>query len=184
MPATAQRRSATEIAQALVSALAPLQWAPAGRPPEPAFERIELFDMAALPRALGELLATEDRIAVVVPGQERFSARIEAPHRLVITRVLPAAILIADRVLGDRQAALYGSDANPGAVGLLELALPAVVGQLLPNPGGVVCQPVTAAIFDLAAGDPEASPGRAVIELDIECSGGTLAASLGPGPVI
>ena len=183
MSATSNRRSAGEIVEALGAVLLALQWTPAGGSAESAFQSVKLFDLDALAAALSELIVSQERVCFIVPGDERFTARAESPARLVMTRTLPVALLLSDRVLGDRQAALYGTDTNPGAFSLLELALPAVTGVLLANPRGVLVKPVTAAVVTVKD-EARTLPGRACVELDLDCTGGTLSASLGAGPIL
>lgn len=182
MSATAQRRSTTEILDALGAVLLALTWTSSSGAAEAAFQQVRRFDLAALPQALSELLVAEERCCFIIPGDERFAVKVDGPQRLVVTRTLPIALLISDRVIGNRQAALYGGENNPGAYGLLEIALPAVTGQLLDNPAGIVVKPIIASVFDLEGESAAQSPGRACVELDIECTGGTLAAQLAVGP--
>ena len=183
MPSTNNRRSVTEILSALKSALESAQWTPAGGGPVAAFQKVKLFDLAQLADAFSELLVSEQRVCLLVPDAEKFESALQGNTRLLIKRTLPVALLLSDRVVGDRQQALHGAEASGGSVAvagafpLQEIALAAVTGQLLPNPKGVVCRPVTATVLDVQD-TKRKMPGRACIELDVECTGGTLDATI------
>ena len=183
MPATNNRRSVTEILNALKSALESAKWTPEGGSPMPAFQKVKLFDLAQLADAFSELLMSEQRVCLLVPDAEKFESALQGSTRLLIKRTLPVALLISDRVMGDRQAALHGAagtgslPAVAGAFPLQEIALAAVTGQLLPNPRGVVCRPVTATVLDVSDAKKK-MPGRACVELDVDCAGGTLDAPI------
>ena len=179
MPATNNRRSTTEVLTALKTALEVARWTPEGGSPTVAFQKVKLFDLAQLDDAFSELLMSEQRVCLLVPDAERFESALQGSTRLLIKRTLPVALLISDRVVADRQAALHGMvgtgsmPAVAGAFPLQEIALAAVTGQLLPTPRGVVCKPVTATVLDVQD-TKKKMPGRACVELDVECTGGTL----------
>jgi hypothetical protein len=124
-------------------------------PDEPgvkAFDRVELFDSEDLSAAFQFLLITEQRVCVIVPLEAKFEtvfggASGMASRKLTSKREVPVVVLCSDRVLGDRKAALYGSDTERGAYALAELALPVCVGLLLPNPNGVVGEAVNYSVL-------------------------------------
>lgn len=176
--ATNHRRSLPEILAALQAQVEAVQWEG-----QPAFGSVQLFDVTSLEQAFQELIASQQRVCFIVPDDEAFEPKLQA-GKLLITRRLPVALLISDRVLGSRQKALYGDGLNtPGAFALAELCLAAVTGQLLDKPNGVQCVPKTSAVLHLD--NPTASlPGRSCVELDLECTGGTLEATLALGPTL
>ncbi|HEY4414472.1 MAG TPA: hypothetical protein VGO57_02175 [Verrucomicrobiae bacterium] len=148
-----------------------------------AFERIELFDNENLVEAFKTLLVSEQRIAVIVPLEARWSHDPKEKVR-VMRRVLPVAVLVSDRQIGDRTTALFGNDETPGAFGLSALALPLISGQLISNPGGVVAMPVSESVVILKDQERENLPGRAVVAVEIECQGGTMTATLDVAPTL
>lgn len=158
----------------------------------PAFQSVKLFDTADLAAAMQELLLSQQRICLVIPDAERFESVLSGAHKLLVKRTLPVALLMSDRVLGDRQQALHGAPAAgdlpavAGAFALQEIALAAVTGRLLApggGLGGVLCQPVTATVLTVED-TKKKLPGRACVELDLDCTGGTLEAATGPGPIL
>ena len=186
MSATTNRQGTAAIIAALVTALQAVQLPAAGGA---AFQRVEFFDSEKLAEALKALFITEQRVCVVVPLEERFESVLQQP-RLLVKRTLPVLLLISDRVLGEsqRKIALLGSAAGPvitpGAEGLVDLVLPAVTGLLLPNPGGVLCEPVDSCVMTIADKDRAALPGRVAVALELRCTGGTITADLGRSPVL
>ena len=189
-PATNNRASVSEILAALSAALTAAQWTPVVDQPVAAFQTVKLFDLANIATAFKELTVADQRVCFIIADAEHFADKFSnstdqgVQRALLMTRKLPVALLISDRVIGDRTTALYGGMNGTvkicGAEGLKEIALTAVTGQLLANPNGVVVRPTTSAVMDVK--DMRTNlPGRACVELDLECTGGTLAADLGPG---
>lgn len=180
---TVNRTPTVTILNAIVAALEALEWTPAGGAAEPAFQSVKLFDLNSLPDALQHLLVSQERCCIVVPDDERFTPRVQSQRRILLTRTLPVAIFLSDRILGDRQAALIGNATSPGAYGLVELVLPVLTGRLLAPPAGVNCVPTTCAVLNLQDG-AQKLPGRSALELDVECTGGTIDAQLDPGTIL
>lgn len=148
-----------------------------------AFQRIELFDNENLAEAFKTLLVSEQRIAVIVPLDARWEHDKKESVR-VIRRVLPVAVLVSDRQIGDRTTALFGNANTPGAYGLSSLALPFVSGQLIVNPGGVVAMPMGESVVILKDAERENLPGRAVVAVEVECQGGWMRATLDVAPTL
>lgn len=187
-PAISTRQTNAAIINALVAAVQGVVWQ-AGPPAVPAFERVEFFDVEKLAEAFQFLLITEQRVCVIVPLEERFSSAINSPGKLVVTRELPVVLMISDRVFGDkkRQVALLGDNTTPGAQGLMELTLPSVTGMLLqPANGasGIKCIPRSAVVMTVAGKEQAKLPGRLCMAVELECTGGTLTAGVGPGPTL
>ena len=184
MSATSNRKSTSAILAAIKAALEAAMWTPDGGEPQPAFPQVKLFDIANLPAAFTQLLASEQRVCFVIADSEQFLDTQSGSMKFILTRKLPVAVLLSDRVTGDRITALYGGMSGAakilGAEGMKELALTAVTGQLLANPAGVVCKPTSSAVIHLED-KKNNMPGRACVELDLECTGGVLTADLGPG---
>ena len=191
MSATNNRRSVSEILAALSAALVAAQWTPVDNQPAiPVFQSVKLFDLANLATAFQELTVADQRVCFIIADSEHFADKFSnagdqgVQRQMLFTRRLPVALLMSDRVIGDRTTALYGGMNGTvkilGAEGMKEIALTAVTGQLIANPNGIVCRPTSSAAVDVKDMRTKL-PGRACVELDLECTGGTVAADLGPG---
>lgn len=178
MSAGNHRRATADVVGAIVAIVAGL--VVVDKPEEKVFERVELFDSENLVEAFRYLLVTEQRVAVVVPLDEEFESVING-LKLVMKRRLPVAVLVSDRVLGDRKAAIWGNDDTPGAMGLAEKVLPAVTGLLLPNPMGVVAEPRRVSILSI---QEKELPMRVTVAVEFECRGGWMEAELAKGQVL
>ncbi len=182
--ATYNRRPTTDIVSQLVTNLTNLQVTIGNAAPAAAFSRVAIFDSENLVAAFQQLLISEQRICLVVVMDEQFHT-VNRGQQLIVTRTLPVTLLISNRQLGDRVAALYGNATSPGAYGLMELVLPAVTGMLLAPPNGVTCEPVNNSVLIVKnEKDKQNLPGRAAVALELHCCGGNLQAALGPIPVL
>lgn len=179
-PAASHFVSTAAIAQALQAQLQGVQLPNnAGA----AFQRVELFDGLNPIEAFQVLLVSQQTIAIVVPLTERWETEF-SQRKVLSRRVQEMAIIISDRVLGSRPAALYGSANNQGAYNLAALALPYVIGQLLPNPSGVIAVPGQNSIWHVSDKDKPSIPGRAGVVMEIDCKGGWIEAPLNIGPTL
>jgi hypothetical protein len=181
--ATSHRRATSEIVNALQTAVKAVKIpATQAAPAAAAFGNVELFDSENLVEVFQYLLITAQRVCVIVPLDEKFDC-ITEQRLLRVKRALPVALLISDRVLGNRKAALYGDDSTPGAFGLAELVLPAVTGLLLPNPNGVISEPQNTSIMSLND-TAKKLPNRITVVLELQCRGGWIEAPLAKGNVL
>jgi hypothetical protein len=170
-PATNHRQASSAIITALQTNIAAVTLADGVTK---AFDRVELFDSENLPAAFQYLLISQQRVCVIVALDEKFPL-VTRGMKLILQRELPVALLISNRVLGDRTASLFGNATTPGAFGLMELVLTAVTGQLLPNPCGVVCEPSSSGVITVS--DPTKKlPNRTTVSLLMNCRGGWLEA--------
>ncbi len=161
-------RTTTEIIDALVAKLQALQWTPGSGPAEPAFQAVKRFDSTDLAAAFAELLVSQQRVALVVHTGDRFDDAGTGAGQVAVRRVTEVSLVLSDRVLGKRQAAIWGTATNPGCLPLKDLALTAVGGPLIAAPGAVDCVPVHAerlTVEDLKS----KQPGREACLLDLEC---------------
>jgi len=177
MSATNNRKTIPDILAALKTAIEGVQYQDA-----PAFERVELFDNNSITDAISRLLGYDKTLCFIIPLDEQFT-KITSGRKLLFGRSLPIALLISDRAIDSRQKALFGSEDTPGAHRLMEAVLPAIIGQLIENPNGVVCKPTNCGVVDVINTDKNL-PGRAVIELDVECTGGTIETTLSLSPTV
>jgi len=173
---TAHTKTTVEIVTALTAGLTAVQWSG-----EAAFQSVRRFDSDDLERAFRELLLYQQRIALVIPLGETFESEARGAQ-LLIRRVRPFGLLLSDRVLGKREESVFGGATTPGAYGLLEAALPAVVGQIIDNPNGVRSDPTSAQPLTLVDAEHQL-PARAAVLLELECRGGWYEAPLNLGPV-
>ena len=184
-PATYNRTPSAAIVQQLQTSIQELTLADGITP---AFGEVRLFDQESLVEAFKWLALADQRVCVIVPLDERFDEKASHGTKLVITRLLPVALLISDRVIGDRVTALYGNAAAQppviGAYGLYELVLPLVTGTILAAPVKAVSVPTNASLFVVKDKQQTNLPGRSAIALEVQVRGGTLEANIGPGPVI
>lgn len=134
----------------------------------PAFGSVKIFDADDLVEAFRWLYVTQQRSCLIVPGAGRWETETKGT-KLIVRRQQPVSLLISDRVLGDRTAALLGNGQTPGAMGLKDLVLPAVTGQLLPNPSGVISVPTREYVMGVKKKD---LPNRIAMCVELDCIGG------------
>lgn len=196
MSTTAQH-TIKEVLDALIGTIKTVRWTPAepGSKPEPAFQVIRIFDSDNLAAAFRELLLSQQRICIVIPVNVDFVPESEGELQLY-RRELSVGLVISDRVIGNRIAALFGDPgseqgrrSNPGAYPLAELLAPAVIGELIENPGGlqVALQDLKQLTVNPDSKDEKLKnlPGRAAVVLQIVCRGGTIEArQASPGPIV
>ena len=179
------RRGTNDIVQQLVRVARAVEVSPGVK----AFDRVEWFDSEVLEDAFRYLLISEKAVCVVVMLDESFEMVLEGPKGC-ITRRLPVGLLISDRVLGSRQKALSGDGAAVvGAMGLMELLLPAVSGELLaPRPGPpqtarVVVEPKSVGVMSVRDTEKKLA-GRVSVCLEVDCVGGRVEWQLAKGPAL
>jgi hypothetical protein len=179
--ATGHFVSTGAIAEALKVQLQAVQVVIGTAPAAPAFQRIELFDSESLLEAFQLLTISEQRICIIVPMTDHFETDVKT-RNLISLRITPFVLLISDRVMGNRTAALYGDAKTPGAFKLTALTIPFVTGQLIANPNGVVSYPTSSDVV-IVKNEKEKQnlPGRAAVALELDCKGGWIEAALGPG---
>ncbi|HXG46044.1 MAG TPA: hypothetical protein VNO52_00335 [Methylomirabilota bacterium] len=165
---------------ALKTRIAAVQWE--GRD---AFDKVELFDMTDLPRALRELLTFGNRVCLVILDFESWETETFGQElRAHQTRALE--LLIADRHWGNRQLALIGGDDTPGALALKDLVLPAVFGLLVAGTNtasGLYCVPGDGELIELQDKARDELAGRIVWRQGLRITGGLLRAQLGKRPI-
>lgn len=154
----------------IVRRLQALTWTPTVGDPVAAFESVLVFEATDREAALERYISSEGRIAIVVYSGDTF-ARLEQGPRYGIgfdtqtNRTF--SILISDRYLTNATYAMRGTDTNPGAYALFELAVAALAGVLLDGPPTVYCEPQ--AFTPGASPDTDSEPGRAGGEFTLKC---------------
>lgn len=115
---------------AMQAKLAAITWDAPGGVAVPAFQAVLPFDLADLEKALRELLMFGDRCALIIHGGNHYESEVQG--RLVTaTAKREFRVLVTDRDVGDRMAALVGSDTTPGAELLADLVAEQLMGPLL-----------------------------------------------------
>lgn len=164
-------RPPNDIVSELVSRLQALQWTPDSGPAEPAFGSVLPFDSTDLADAFSTLLASKQRVALVVYTGESYET--ERGIRLSVRRTVSVSLVISDRVIGKKNHATFGGPTNPGAIRLVSLVLPAITGRIIPNPEGIDCVPVRADLLDIDE-TTKKLPNRVACLLDLDCFGGAI----------
>lgn len=167
----------------LKARLEALQWTPPGEgaEPEPAFERVELFDMSDLEAALRELLVFKGRCCFIILDSERFDNSTEG-QKLLSRQVRTVVLMIADRNYAKRQKAMVGDSSTPGVLVLKDLVLngeanapeKSVLGLMKSGAEnlGVVAVPVSGSFVGLRDEGRDNLPGRLAWSIDLELRGG------------
>jgi len=175
-PTTNALQSTAAILRSLAAKCAAVQWQG-----QPAFDRVEIFDVVDLRQMIARLALNQPRFCALIYAGDDFTAERRGLQLQVRSRH-EVACLIGDRVIGDPVEAYMGSDTTPGAYELARLVAGAVTGEVLPHPDGCYCVPLRAEALVIEA-EGAKLPGRSVMELDLEITGGELHASVGAGPV-
>ena len=179
MSATLIAPTDTAIADAMVEALRAATWRE-----DNAFEVVARFDSTEIERAFSELLvAHRNRVAFVVVSGESWDTEQVGSLRHA-RRTTRMTLLVSDRVLGNRGAAIFGGPSNPGCLALKDAAMAAVCGPLIANPAGCDVQPVSADLLFVERVEDSGSklPGRAACLVELLAYGGMLHFSRSKGP--
>ena len=120
---------AVPLLRALVAKLQALEWEPAGGGAVPAFGSVVIYDLRDQAEAMKDLLGLDQRQALVIYEGDKWTGTVDGRH-LNTEVVREVSVVVSDRQLGDRQAALVGSANNPGALLLSDLVLESVAGNL------------------------------------------------------
>lgn len=149
----------TDLLNAVKASLASIPL-PGGQPGDKLFARVEFHENKRLKEALAQLVVTEDRVALVVPGGHAFT-NVKEGRTIRSTRRTTFDILIADRDWADNgQQAVFG---GPDAIGVLTMG-DLVVDHFAQNPqlglAYVALQVEDAAEITLADDEVKDTPGR------------------------
>lgn len=170
---TNKLRSTREILDATVAALKVIAL-PQG---QPAFDRVEHFDLPDYLDAMQRLAMNQERTALVIWIDEETETQRSV---VLITSKQTQAIriFISERNLAAPIKALIGDPENylPGVLGLKDLVKPALVGQILasdPETGKelIYLTHVRSDSMILSAEDKEKFPNRQILIMDFEAHG-------------
>lgn len=166
------RTSLTDIAAAVSAITLPPAY---GDPAVAAFDKVKIFDLQDLAVAMEELFAYADRIAIIALDGINHDSEVGG-NSLKLKRSATVTILCADRRYSDRQKALMGDSATPGALQLQKLLVDALAGRLS---GGSVAVPAAGRLALVEHDQRRNDPGRIVFAQDFEISAGWESVSLG-----
>ncbi|MFO1461262.1 MAG: hypothetical protein U1G08_17900 [Verrucomicrobiota bacterium] len=173
--------SASAILRALESRLQAIEWSSQDSIAQPAFERVEIADIADILDVMKRLVISQSRFCVLIYDGANFRTERRGTD-LQIFQTHSVVCLVGDRVTGDRVAAFLGHGTTPGAYELARLVCGAAAGNLIKNPGGAFCVPTGA--FPIEIQDKTGPVnGRAAMEIDLEITGGEIRSSLGNSPI-
>ena len=129
-----------------------------------AFDKVNIFDLQDLSKAMEELFLYANRIALI--GLDAVDHANEVTGRRLRTeRTLAVTIVVADRRFSDRQKAMMGDASTPGALFLEKLLVDALAGEL---PGGAVVQPGAGRLVLLEHAQRDAGTGRIIFAQDFD----------------
>lgn len=173
--------SASAILRVLESRMKAIEWSGPDSAAQPAFERVEIADVADVVEVMKRLVISQSRFCVLIYNGADFRTERRGTD-LQIFQTHSVVCLVGDRVTGDRVAAYLGHGTTPGAYELARLVCGAASGNLLPNPRGAFCVPQAAVPIEI---QDKTGPvnGRAAMEIDLEITGGEIRSSLGNSPI-
>lgn len=163
-----QHRSAAEISAAIVAGLKSAQWADAPGEAAEAFNEVEAYDSLDLPRALSELVVAKGRVALVVTGDERWETQIRDNPEMapVMRRRTTVTVLVSDRVIGNRVAAIWGDETHPGCRLLADIAVGCTVGPLFAE--APLAEALVTSVARADVSERETTPGRTAMAVEFE----------------
>lgn len=176
-------RPTAEILAAVIALLRAVTWTnPATLAEEPAFPTVKPFVGTDLNKALQALLTTQTRAAYVVFDRTTWEHEIGGDS-VRSRRSSLLWVVVTDRAIGDYMSALYGTAVlgegirnpntapTPGALGLADLLVEPLTGQLLVNPQGVRLLPESEEPT-LVEVDQNQMSGRAAVAVQFRAQGG------------
>lgn len=140
----------------------------------PAFEKVEVFDLADWQDALRRLAINQQRSAIVIWSGEDWEHSRETAV-LTSKRSQQFEIMISERRLDKPVAALTGDDRSPGVVGLKDKVVKALTGVLLEGDGDTT-ETIYTTVQNVQRGllsmeDKNKEPGRQVLILSTQAQG-------------
>ena len=136
----------------------------------PAFGEVTIFEAADLPRAMERFISSAPRLCFVVYTGDTFDG-IEQGQRYGIGPDLKLhrgiSLLVSDRWVENVTYAMQGTEDNPGAYALAEIAIGAIGGRIQDGPPAVFVTPKS--VTPIAVAESENEPGRGGVEVVLEC---------------
>jgi phage gp37-like protein len=181
--ATTRLRDTKDIIDALVQRLQDLTLS--DEETAPAFEKVEVFDLADWEDALRRLALNQQRSAIVIWAGEDWEHNRET---VVLTskRSQSFEIMISERRLDKPVAALTGDDRSPGVVGLKDRVVKKLTGVLLAG-DGTSSETIYTTVQNVQRGvlsmeDKKKEPGRQLLILSTQAQGEWLQTAVDANP--
>ena len=130
------------------------------------FNKVKIFDLQDLMKAMEELFAYGNRIALIGLDAINYSNTVQG-RTLIVEQSLSITVIIADRRFSDRQKALMGDSTTPGALLLQNVVVNGLAGEL---DSGAVCRPNTGRLTALELERRAAETGRIIFAQDFDVS--------------
>lgn len=161
-------RGLAEIEDALVACLEEAVWTKEDGSDETAFAQVKGYDALDFPAAMDELVATKGRVALVIIGDDTWETMDRTVHApgVVMRRRTAVTVMVSERKIGDRQAAIRGDERHPGVWKLADLAAWACSGSLFTDGVQATCVVGKSARADLA--EDATQEGRVAVAMDCE----------------
>jgi len=170
--------STTTIVDAVVRALEAMRYTPdSGGGAQPLFGEVKRYSSTDIEAAFRALLVSSQRAAVVVFSGSEFSELLVGTGRRS-ARTTKLSIVVTDRVVGQGDAAVFGSDDTPGACGLADAVCEELIGRVIANPDGVDLVPRSVDTALLADDSKKTLKARSVCVIEFDAHGGTVASPL------
>ncbi len=169
MPAQNLTTPTVEVLNALQAHLSAVQYAGS-----PAFDQVELYDLADLAQAIKDLLLVKNRICLVVLDSESWEPERKG-QQLICRQAREVTLLVADRHWASSRVALLGNVQTAGVLGLKDALLPELTGLITAK---VFAQPGLGELMKVSDGKQHRIAWRQPFTL----IGGSLAADIGIQP--
>lgn len=144
---------------------------------QPAFDRVEMFDLSDYLDAMQRLAMNQERTALVLWTGDDFESN-RGTIILKVRRTSNIEVFITERNLAAPVKALTGDPENylPGVLGLRDLVLPALTGELLPSKAETGAEliylvPESVARGIISAEDKAKFPARQIIIINWQALG-------------
>lgn len=170
---TNKLRSTREILDAIVAALTALNLEQG----QPAFDRVEHFDLTDYEDAMRRLAMNQERTALVIWTGDEFE-NVRQTVMLTTRRITSIDVFVSERNLVKPVAALTGDPENylPGVLGLRDLVIPALTGAILESNADngnelIYLLPTGVERGIISADDKKKFPARQILILSFQAVG-------------
>lgn len=123
-----------------------------------AFDKVKIFDLQDLAKALEELFIISNRVCLVGLDAVNDITSVQG-RNLIVERSISVALIMSDRRYSDRQKAMMGDVTTPGAIYLETLVVNGLAGELT---SGSIAEPGDGRLLGLEAANRDNQTGRIV----------------------
>lgn len=172
-------RTTVQTVDAVVAALQAATWTSPDEVTQPAFDRVDRFDISSKERAFQVLLTSEARVALVIyTGEEWDEHETSGSATLVLSRSQNILVLVSDRHLAKRDVAAFGNTTTPGALGLKDVVVQELAGRLIDHPYAVNIRPIRATVEIIqGSAEDDTFPNRVFCSIECLAEGGRVIAA-------